>query len=305
MQRYAFKDGKSCKFWQIEQQGCELHISWGKQGTAGQRQVKSFDSEAQATAAQDKLVKEKTGKGYVATGDAMPQAPTQPGPASQAAPATAAAAATPATPTQAVAKKPGGKRVKANPPSASEPRTQAPTNEGSVQAPSPHTAAPRSEPAGGADTPSLQAPRAALEAWLTAQRNRPSVQERAQALWLSGLQQAQAQQATVSLDELRQQATGDADALREIHAAWAQWGGQPCDVAGGLAAQQAHAAQAAADLVRLREAMWQPLAASEPARALASRLGPLSLMRGGLTWGMVGDVSVSELIRSLESLRGM
>ena len=299
MQRYAFKDGKSCKFWQIEQQGCELHISWGKQGTAGQRQVKSFDSEAQATAAQDKLVKEKTGKGYVATGDAMPQAPTQPGPASQ------AAAATPVTPTQAVAKKPGGKRVKANPPSASEPRAQAPANEGSVQAPSPHTAAPSSEPAGGADTPSLQAPRTALEAWLTAQRNRPSVQERAQALWLSGLQQAQAQQATVSLDELRQQATGDADALREIHAALAQWGGQPCDVAGGLAAQQTHAAQAAADLARLREAMWQPLAASEPAHALASRLGPLSLMRGGLTWGMVDDVTVSELIRSLESLREM
>ena len=60
MQRYAFKDGKSSKFWQIEQRCTELHIGWGKTGSAGQSQVKGFDSEAKAAAAKDKVVKEKT-----------------------------------------------------------------------------------------------------------------------------------------------------------------------------------------------------------------------------------------------------
>ena len=74
MQRYEFSDGKSNKFWQIEQQGSDLHIAWGKVGTAGQSQVKGFDSEAKAQAAKDKLVKEKTGKGYVA--GVAPEAPS-------------------------------------------------------------------------------------------------------------------------------------------------------------------------------------------------------------------------------------
>ena len=70
MERYEFSDGKSNKFWQIEQIGAELHISWGKIGTSGQSQVKDFDSDAKAEAAKAKLIKEKTGKGYVAAGEA-------------------------------------------------------------------------------------------------------------------------------------------------------------------------------------------------------------------------------------------
>ena len=69
MQRYEFDDGTSSKFWQVEQVGAELHVSWGKIGTAGQSQVKSFDDAAKATAARDKLIAEKTKKGYVAEGD--------------------------------------------------------------------------------------------------------------------------------------------------------------------------------------------------------------------------------------------
>lgn len=65
MQRYEFNDGSSHKFWQIDPQGCELHVAWGRIGTQGQAQVKRFDSDAQALAALAKLVKEKTGKGYV------------------------------------------------------------------------------------------------------------------------------------------------------------------------------------------------------------------------------------------------
>ena len=75
MQRYEFDDGKSSKFWQVEQIGAELHISWGKIGTAGQSQVKNFDDAAKATAAKDKLIAEKSKKGYVAEGQAVQVAP--------------------------------------------------------------------------------------------------------------------------------------------------------------------------------------------------------------------------------------
>ena len=42
MKTYIYQDEKSHKFWAVEQQGNELHINWGKVGTNGQSQVKSF-----------------------------------------------------------------------------------------------------------------------------------------------------------------------------------------------------------------------------------------------------------------------
>ena len=42
MRHFIYQDEKSHKFWAVEQQGNELHISWGKVGTKGQSQVKSF-----------------------------------------------------------------------------------------------------------------------------------------------------------------------------------------------------------------------------------------------------------------------
>lgn len=65
MRRFELVDGSSSKFWQIEQDGTKLSVQWGKIGTAGQSQVKDFPGDAQATAEHDKLVKEKTKKGYV------------------------------------------------------------------------------------------------------------------------------------------------------------------------------------------------------------------------------------------------
>ena len=50
MRHFIYQDEKSHKFWAVEQQGNELHISWGKVGTQGQSQVKSF---ADAVAAED------------------------------------------------------------------------------------------------------------------------------------------------------------------------------------------------------------------------------------------------------------
>ena len=46
MRHFIYQDEKSHKFWAVEQQGNELHISWGKVGTKGQSQIKSFSDAA-------------------------------------------------------------------------------------------------------------------------------------------------------------------------------------------------------------------------------------------------------------------
>ena len=65
MKTYIYQDEKSHKFWAVEQQGNELHISWGKVSTNGQSQVKSFADTAAAEKAELKLIAEKVKKGYV------------------------------------------------------------------------------------------------------------------------------------------------------------------------------------------------------------------------------------------------
>lgn len=65
MRHFIYQDEKSHKFWAVEQQGNELHISWGKVGTNGQSQVKSFADAAAAEKAGLKLIAEKVKKGYV------------------------------------------------------------------------------------------------------------------------------------------------------------------------------------------------------------------------------------------------
>ncbi len=64
MRHFIYQDEKSHKFWAVEQQGNELHISWGKVGTNGQSQIKSFADAAAAEKAELKLIAEKTKKGY-------------------------------------------------------------------------------------------------------------------------------------------------------------------------------------------------------------------------------------------------
>lgn len=65
MKHFIYQDEKSHKFWVVEQQGNELHINWGKVGTNGQSQVKSFADAAAAEKAELKLIAEKVKKGYV------------------------------------------------------------------------------------------------------------------------------------------------------------------------------------------------------------------------------------------------
>jgi uncharacterized protein (TIGR02996 family) len=67
MRTFQFSDAKSHKFWNIDVQGSAFTVTFGKIGTAGQTQTKTFKDDATAQAEADKLVKEKTKKGYVET----------------------------------------------------------------------------------------------------------------------------------------------------------------------------------------------------------------------------------------------
>src|SRR4051812_34885351 len=67
MRTFQFSDAKSHKFWNIDVQGNSFTVTYGKIGTAGQTQTKSFKDNAAAQAEADKLIKEKTKKGYQET----------------------------------------------------------------------------------------------------------------------------------------------------------------------------------------------------------------------------------------------
>ncbi|NHZ36604.1 WGR and DUF4132 domain-containing protein [Massilia rubra] len=86
MRRFECCEGASNKFWEVGQDGCDVHVRYGKVGTAGQGQTKTHPDHATAVAAIDKLIREKTGKGYAETGAAPPLAAAPPAPPAPAAP---------------------------------------------------------------------------------------------------------------------------------------------------------------------------------------------------------------------------
>lgn len=59
----VFSEGTSNKFWKIELDGASHTVTFGRVGTAGQRQVKDFNDDAAARKSFDKLVAEKVKKG--------------------------------------------------------------------------------------------------------------------------------------------------------------------------------------------------------------------------------------------------
>jgi predicted DNA-binding WGR domain protein len=61
---FHFSEGSSDKFWAITVDGESFTVDFGRIGSKGQTQTKSFDSEAEARQAADKLIAEKTKKGY-------------------------------------------------------------------------------------------------------------------------------------------------------------------------------------------------------------------------------------------------
>jgi len=65
MSRYfEFIGGTSAKFWEISTSGSEVTIRFGRIGSAGQTQTKEFPDTAAATRHVEKLIAEKTAKGY-------------------------------------------------------------------------------------------------------------------------------------------------------------------------------------------------------------------------------------------------
>lgn len=64
MRRFEYKKGSSYKFWEIEVEGNAFTARYGKVGTDGQVQTKSFASADKAQAEADKKIREKVTKGY-------------------------------------------------------------------------------------------------------------------------------------------------------------------------------------------------------------------------------------------------
>ena len=75
MRRFELVEGKSSKFWEVQAEGCTVTVRFGRMGTNGQTQTKTFADEAAALKEQDKLIRAKTAKSYaeapVAAGAAL------------------------------------------------------------------------------------------------------------------------------------------------------------------------------------------------------------------------------------------
>lgn len=62
--RFIYQDEPSNKFWDIEITGSQFTVYFGKAGTQGQTQTKEYTSEEECKKAAEKLIAEKTRKGY-------------------------------------------------------------------------------------------------------------------------------------------------------------------------------------------------------------------------------------------------
>ena len=61
---FIFQDAKSQKFWSIDVEGTGFTVQYGRLGTEGQSSTKNFDTEDKCQKEADKLIAEKTKKGY-------------------------------------------------------------------------------------------------------------------------------------------------------------------------------------------------------------------------------------------------
>jgi predicted DNA-binding WGR domain protein len=68
MPRYEFSEGSSNKFWEINLSGKSFTTTYGKIGTSGQTTIKSWKDNAEAKKEYEKLIGEKTKKGYELVG---------------------------------------------------------------------------------------------------------------------------------------------------------------------------------------------------------------------------------------------
>lgn len=63
-QAFIYTDDKSQKFWIIDSASSDIMVNFGKLGTAGRFQITEYDDEAECQKAADKLIAQKTKKGY-------------------------------------------------------------------------------------------------------------------------------------------------------------------------------------------------------------------------------------------------
>lgn len=63
-QYFELSDGKSHKFWEVSVEECDVTVRYGRIGTDGSTKTKSFSDADAAQAHADKLIRQKTGKGY-------------------------------------------------------------------------------------------------------------------------------------------------------------------------------------------------------------------------------------------------
>jgi len=65
---FEYIGGGSRKFWEISVSGTEVRVRFGRIGTAGQEQTRTFADAARARREADKLIGEKLRKGYTEAG---------------------------------------------------------------------------------------------------------------------------------------------------------------------------------------------------------------------------------------------
>ena len=82
---FHFSEGSSNKFWRIQFAEDSFTVQYGRTGTQGQEQTKTFSDQAKAQKEYDKLVAEKVKKGYVEIGGGPAAAATAPMPNAKAA----------------------------------------------------------------------------------------------------------------------------------------------------------------------------------------------------------------------------
>ena len=65
---FEYIEGNSAKFWEISPRGNDVTVRFGRIGTQGQTQTKTLPDADAAERHVEKLIGEKTKKGYVETG---------------------------------------------------------------------------------------------------------------------------------------------------------------------------------------------------------------------------------------------
>jgi predicted DNA-binding WGR domain protein len=74
---FRYREGGAQKFWAIAVEGKQYTVQFGKVGARGQTQTRQFASADEARRAADKLIAEKTRKGYAEVGGAPPAVPPE------------------------------------------------------------------------------------------------------------------------------------------------------------------------------------------------------------------------------------